>query len=185
MWLYEDNSGNPHFLTLQNGICLELDLLRTSTLTQDNGVAFATTLTSSAMVFDKSGSSMFSSYYTYFNFLDPLGTINVEIDGITEDNPSESVFLASGVVDAVPSVSRVGYGQIMYSNPNALLPTTYSGDVGPVTQIVNNFFPLPIEVDEIVNQQTWEVTTVDSNCDYQLSSVNTTGYTIPMLYAGQ
>lgn len=186
MWIYEDNSGVPHFLTLQNGLCLELDLLRLATPSQDNGVAFSTSLTSGAMTFDKGGSAMFSSYYTYFNFLYPVGDINVSIAGLDEDNVNEPVLIASGVVDSNGTIdSRVAYGQMLYSNPSALLPTTYSGNVGPIIETATAFYPLPIEVDDIVNQQTWTIETSTANCDYLLSSVVTTGYTIPMLYAGQ
>lgn len=184
-WLYEDNSGNPHFLTLQDGICLELDLLRTSIPTQDNGVAFSTTLASGSMVFDKGGVAMFSSYYTYFKFLYPLGIINVDISGITEDAPNTSTLLVSGSVDAEGSESRGGYGQMLYSNPTANLPITYSGDIGTITQVADTINVLDLEVDAIVNQQSWEITTNEANCDYLLSSVTTTGYTIPRLYVGQ
>ena len=184
-WLYEDNSGIPHFLTLQGGVCLELDLLRVSTPTQDNGVAFPTVLGSGAMVFDEGGMAMFSSYFTYFKFLFPLGTINVDINGITEDEPNYSTLLASDSVDINPSLSRIGYGQMTYSNPAANLPTTYSGNVGPIIETPQDVSPLAIEVDEIVNQQSWVITTTLPNCDYLFSSATTTGYTIPKLYAGQ
>ncbi len=183
MWLYEDNFGNSHLVTLQNNIALELDLNRTSTPTQDNGVVFSTDLASGAMTFDKGGVAMFSSYYTYFKFLYPQGTLNIGVYGNTESN-NTSQLLANDTINYQAIVSRVGYGQMTWSNPAALLPTTYSGKVGPVTVTTVNMDVQPLEIDEIVNQQSWEITTNTVGCDYLLSSVTTTGYTIPKLYAG-
>lgn len=185
IWLYEDNSGNAHLLTLQGNIVLELDLNRTSTPTQDNGLAFSTSLGSGAMVFDKGGVAMFSSYFTYFKFLSPIGTINISVYGITEDNPTDSDLVGSSIVNANTAPFGDGYGTMMYSNPKARFPTTYSGDIGIVTQLIQSIITEDVEIDEIVNQQSWLITTTQENCDYLLSSVTTTGFTIPRLYSGQ
>ena len=185
MWLYEDNSGNPHLMTLQNGVQLELDLDRTSTPTQDNGVPFSTRLGSGSMVFDKGGVAMFSSYFTYFKFLYPLGNINASIYAVTEDDNTNTL-VVSDKVDVATNQSRLGWGQMTWSNPSAKLPTTWSApNVGPVIETATNTSVLPLEVDNIVNEQSWVITTNTSGCDYLLSSATTTGYTIPKLYSGQ
>jgi hypothetical protein len=184
MWLYEDNQGDAHLVTLQNNKALELDLKRMSTPTQDNGEPFVTDLRSGAMVFDKGGVAMFSSYFTYFKFLAVQGVIDVSIDGIVQDS-NVAQTLVTGQINAQAQISRTAFGQMTFSNPGANLPITFSGNVGPVIQTSVAAQTLPLEVDEIVNQESWEITTNQAGCDYLLSSVTTTGYSIPRLYQGQ
>lgn len=191
MWLYEDNNGKAHFLTLQGNTVLELDLLRQATPHQDNGVAFQCVIGSGAMVFDKGGVAMFSSYFTYFKLIFPAGQIVANIYGITEDDPSEKL-LATDTLNAVVDASLGYYGQMLWSDPTAGTPSnlfnaplSYSGDPGPITRTTTDIQVMPLEVDDIINQQSWQVVTNQIGCDYLLSSVTTTGYTVPMLYYGQ
>lgn len=186
-WLYQDNTGNSHFLILQNNTVLELDLLRQSTPTQDNGVAFPTLLESGSMVFDAGGVAEVASYFTYFKFLNPRGTINTNITGLTEDGTLSPVGSDQVVVPNMngPYI----WGTMLFSNPDA--SSVFSGDTGnasnqtgPITISTVDSSVRPIEVDQILSEQTWQITTSEVGCDYLLSSVTTTVYTIPRRYAG-
>lgn len=189
MWVYQDNSGTAHLLTLQGGVCLELDLNRTSIPHQDNGTPFTSRLRTGALIFDKGGVAMFSSYFTYCKFLFPSGNIQVDVYGTTEDSLDE-VLLASETLNASSVNSRGGYGQILYSDPTAGTPAglpslSYSDNIGVLTATTKTTEPLPLEIDDIVNQQSVEITCTETGDDYLLSSITTTGYSIPKLYLGQ
>lgn len=188
IWTYEDNTGNSHLfiLTTQNQV-LELDLLRRSTPTQDNGTAFSTLLRSGAMVFDTGGVAEVASYFTYLKFLYPQGVMNANIYGLTEDNVNG--VLVTGQLNEQAISQRLVWGQLLYSNPDG--SSVFSGDTGrgtnqpgPITHSADASVTLPLEVDDIVSEQTWEITTEGIGCDYLLSSVTTTVYTIPRRYAG-
>lgn len=189
MWNYQDNNGTYHLLTLQNGVVLELDLDRTATPHQDNGIAFTSIVGSGGLIFDKGGVEMFSSYITYFKFLNPSGIINANIYTISEDNPIETIG-ASDTINLTSISSRVMWDSMIYSNPNAgptsnQQPLSYSSNVGKLTSVQQNIEVISIDVDDIVNQQSWSVVCDTIGSDYLLGSVTTTGYSIPMLYYGQ
>lgn len=187
-WLYEDNSGLSHLCVLTtNNEVLELDLLRVSTPTQDNGIPFATLISSGSMVFDAGGVAEISSYFTYFKYLHAQGTRTETIYGLDETNNYR--ILANNEVSIAAAGTRLIYGSLSYSNPDG--SSVYSGHdgtvgaPGPITSIAPESFTDALEVDEIVSEQEWQIATSGSGCDHLLSSVTTTAYSIPRRYAGQ
>lgn len=189
MWLYEDNAGLTHFLILQNNITLELDLQRNSTPTQDNGTPFGTVLRSGALTFDAGGVAEVSSYFEYFKLLYPQGELTINIYGLTEDG--ENGLLQTTTLNELSASSPFIWGQMLFSDPNP--PSVFSGDSsmgtfngapGSISGTRSSSVTEPLEVDQIVSEQRWEITTDQSGCDYLLSSVTTTVYTIPRRYAG-
>lgn len=189
-WLYQDNSGASHFLILQNNEVLEHDLLRATTPTQDNGMAFSTLLKSGAMVFDEGGVAEVASYFSYFKFLYPQGTINTSISGVTEDGTT----LPLGADELVISTAKDPFlwGVMMFSNPDG--SSVFSGHASsPFSGMAPGSYTInatpsqtrAIEIDEILSEQKWQISTDQIGCDYLLSSVTTTIYTIPRRYAGQ
>jgi hypothetical protein len=187
MWLYEDNSKQTHFLilTTKNQV-LELDLNRISAPHQDNGVAFQALIAGGSMVFDTGGVAEVSSYFTYFKYLNPLGTRQTTIYGLDESNSYRP--LANSKVDIQASSTRLVWGSMLYSNPDG--SSVYSGHngtigaPGSITAIAPATYTDPIEVDEIVSEQEWQIFSDTIGTDHLLSSVTTTVYTIPRRYAG-
>jgi hypothetical protein len=177
MWLYEDNAGEVHhcILTRDNVI---VEFTR-SVATTDDGKAFSTRLKTGGVVFDEGGVSMASIETVRSKFLYPRGDISILISGIGEDGPVSSFASTTFSV----SVQRTGWSDMEYayeSNPAQYSTTIQVGgedSADPVRVI-------PIEVDEIVNQLTTEVSTETAGCDYFLSSLNTSGKAIDGLYYG-
>lgn len=82
MTLYNDNSGTTHFLLLsENRI---LDFSRTFA-TQDRGAAFSTEVKSGELTWSKDGREWARLIQVVFTLLRPMGDINIEIFGETED----------------------------------------------------------------------------------------------------
>lgn len=185
MWLYEDNNGKAHFCILVNNQVLELDYLRQSTPTQDNGIPFSTRVASGALVFDHVGVTMAYSYITRFKFLYPLGTIAINLYGIT-DASVESATIGGTSFMSIPA--RVGWSNTMFSDPTssgmmswtdpAAIPSSYGQQTSQAVSVQ------AIEVDSLVNQQKWEILTSAADCDYLLAGSHFSGYSVPNLYLG-
>lgn len=187
-WLYEDNNGATHFLIMTtSNVVLELDLARISTPTQDNGTPFPTLIGSGSMVFDSGGVAEVSSYFTYFKYLSPLGTRSETIYGLDETNNYRIV--ASNIVSVATGSTRLIYGNLRYSNPDgSSVYSAHHGTIGApgiVNDVVPESYTDPLEVDEILSEQSWQIATTAAGCDHLLSSVTTTVYSIPRRYAGQ
>lgn len=189
MWLYEDNSGVSHFLILtSSNLVLELDLKRQSEPTQDNGVAFSTLAQSGALIFDAGGVAEISSYFSYFKLLYPRGMININLTGLDETGTTIPVGTAQ-INEPIVNPPFI-WGEMLFSNPDG--SSVFSGDSGSFSgnqpgKIAVTSIPSltePIEVDEILSEQTWEIGTNTIGCDYLLSSVTVTAYSIPRRYAG-
>ena len=177
MWLYEDSTGSTHHCVLTSDNLI-LEFSRT-VATADDGVAFRTSVKSGGIVFDPGGISMASIETVRFKFLYPRGDLSISISGIGEDGPTSNIAASSYSV-AVP---RTGWGQLEYAY--ASNPAQWSADVGTSDFIaVDAVAVVPVEVDEILNQETWTITTDRADSDYFLSSVTTTGKTISGLYYG-
>jgi hypothetical protein len=177
MWLYEDSAGRTHHCVLtRNNVILEFSR---TVATADDGVAFRTRVKSGGIVFDPGGISMASIETVRFKFLYPRGDVSISISGIGEDGPTSNIAAAS--YSAI--VQRTGWGQYQYAH--ASNPVQWSGNVGQSdTASVGAVAVIPVEVDEILNQQTWSIATDRADSDYFLSSVTTTGKTIDGLYYG-
>lgn len=177
MWLYEDSSGQTHHCVLTRDNVI-LQFTRT-VATSDDGMAFRTRVKSGGIVFDPAGISMASIEKVRFKFLYPRGDLSISISGIGEDGPTSNIAAASYSA-AVP---RTGWGQLEYAYANN--PVEWSGNIGVSNfNAVDAVAVIPIEVDEILNQQTWTISTDRADSDYYLSSVTTTGKAINGLYYG-
>lgn len=171
MWLYEDNSGQTHFCVLVDG---QIGEFTRSVATQDFGQPFATRVASGGLVWDDTGTSMGAIQNQYFKFLRPVGTINIAVAGIGEDGPISA--LGSG--EYVRTVPPTSWSQFPWSEAE------WSNDIGQVLLTSQDIAVVPVEVDDTVNQLTWEITTQEANCDYFLSSVKTEGKLIERYHYG-
>lgn len=175
LWIYEDNDGITHFMALVDGMAMEFTRAAN---TRDEGGAFNTRVASGALTFDKSGMAMGSIEIARFKFLYPKGTIQVNVYGLGEDGVSQLISEES----FEQQVSFTGFGQLLYSDGS--VPSVYSDDVGPIDFTSQKIAVIAIEVDDILNELSWEILTDEANCDYFLSSVHLTGRNIDRLYYG-
>lgn len=177
MWLYEDNAGETHHCVLtRDNVILEFSR---SVATADDSQPFRTSLKSGGVVFDPTGITMASIETSRFKFLYPRGDINISISGIGEDGPTNSV--ASSTYSA--KVALTDWGDVEYSSESEI--TDYSSEpTASEATSDDQVAVVPIEVDEILNQLTWTVTTEAADCDYLGPSVLTTGKAINGLYYG-
>jgi hypothetical protein len=176
MYLYEDNDGVTHHcvLTYDDRI---LEFSRT-VMTTDDGVPFKTRVASGGVVFDKGGISMASIQTIRFKLLRPAGEISVNTYGLGQDGDIST----AGGDSFTLNISNAAYGSMMYSSETKLY--RYSDTIGAIDYTSVGVAVIEAEVDDIVNQETWEVTTESSGCDYLLSSVNMVGKEIDGLYLG-
>lgn len=165
MWLYEDSAGLTHFCMLVNNEVLELTRAGSQT-TQDNGVPFETRLGFSSMVWDDSGITLANIYRQYFKLLQPRGSIDINVYGLSKKGITSNI--ASNTSEV--SVSFTGIGEWDYSGDYL-----YGDDVGQIDSYGKSVTVVTLKPKGLINQLDWEIVTTDSNCDYTLSSVNTRG----------
>jgi hypothetical protein len=165
MWLYEDSAGLTHFCMLVNNEVLELTRAGSQT-TQDNGVPFETRLGFSSMVWDDSGITLANIYRQYFKLLQPRGSIDINVYGLSKKGITSNIASSTSEV----SVSYTGIGEWDYSGDYL-----YGDDVGQIDSYGKSVTVVTLKPKGLINQLDWEIVTTDSNCDYTLSSVNTRG----------
>ncbi len=66
------------------------------------------------------------------------------------------------------------WGQYQFGEPN-IINSPWGGDPGYLQIKTKPVNVIPIDIDEIVNELRYEITTTDADCDYILSSVFTQG----------
>lgn len=172
MWLYEDSSGRTHHCVLSNGKILEFDKAAAST---DDGVPFKTRLAGSTLTFDDTALQMASVETKRFALIRPRGEINIQISGLAED--AEVVTsLASETIN--PSTLPTGWSDTEWSYEE------FGYSVPPADLVAQQLVPVPIDIDEIVSQLSWEITTDTAGCAYALHGEKTDGKIIPNLFYG-
>lgn len=175
IWLYEDNAGGSHLCVLVNNVILEFTRVGSQTTT-DDGVAFPTRLAFSSLVWDEDGISLGNIHNQYFKLLEPRGVITASTTGLGK----RGVTVNTGDDSFDVEVTFTGIGVWDYSGDYQ-----YGGDVGMITDYAANIAVLHVRPKGLINQEDWEVTTEDANCDYLLSSVSTRGMSnLDLVYRG-
>ena len=137
----------------------------------------------------KGGIAEVSSYKDYYKLLYPQGVIDINVYGLNEQGVEAVV--GSDIVNQQANTSPFIWGQLLFSDPDP--PSVFSGDsstgvfdggTGVVSGTTNSSYTQPVEIDVNLSEKTWQLTTSTIGCDYLLSSVTSTVYTIPKLYAG-
>lgn len=177
MWVYEDNSGTAHHCVLtSDNVVLEFSR---AVATADDGVAFRTNVKGNGLTFDEAGDAMASIEFLRFKFLYPRGDIDINISGIGEDGPTQTL-AATTITTIVP---RTGFSNGEWSGPGNIVQWSETPEI-TTEEAGEQIHVEPVEVDEILNQATWEISTEAADTDYILSSVLTTGKAISGLYYG-
>jgi len=173
MWLSEDNTTGDVSFCIYDGTNI-LKFSR-SVMTQDNGVPFRTRVAHEGLVWGDDGMSMGAIQELRFKFLQPVGEIKANAFGLDEDGAVNT--LASETYTQTSSFT--GWEQWMYDDGDE-----WDGDVGEVNYTAKQVSVITLEIDETLNQLGFEIITEKSDCDYNLSSVLTTGVLIQNSYYG-
>jgi hypothetical protein len=161
-WLvvYEDNSGSTHFLALVDNVLKEFSY---SSLTNDDGDPFGTYARSGLIKFSKDGMDWAAVIDVTFVFLRPKGSIQIQVDGFTEDDEiSQSI--GSGTYTA--SASFAGWGESDFTAPLNWGETLTIPTGSNVTRKTKT-----IEIDEELAWLTWSIKSTEAGVDYALSDV--------------
>jgi len=161
-WLvvYEDNSGSTHFLALVDNVLKEFSY---SSLTNDDGEPFGTYARSGLIKFSKDGMDWAAVIDVTFVFLRPKGSIQIQVDGFTEDDEiSQSI--GSGTYTAAASFA--GWGESDFTAPLNWGETLTIPTGSNVTRKTKT-----IEIDEELAWLTWSIKTTEAGVDYSLSDV--------------
>lgn len=166
MTLYNDNTGNTHFLLLSNNVLYDMSY---SALTTDDGVAFQTNAQSGQIYFSEDKRMWVKLLQVVIVILRPQGEINFQITGKTEDaalqalgEPTtfipEAFTTVAGWGEVNPEI--VGWGRNAWSKVN-LVPTS----INDATQEVL------IEIDEEIQWAAYGWSTVKVGTDYNISDI--------------
>ncbi|MEI7632478.1 MAG: hypothetical protein WCJ60_04120 [bacterium] len=158
--LYNDNSGNTHFLIVKGNILFELTY---ALFTTDDGVAIPTSANSGLIKFSENGMMWAKVIDVTFFVQTPQGQVNFSVAGKTEDSGSALTTVGTGTFTSTSSIagwSEAAWGSFGWSD-TPLIPTSY-GDVNK---------PVVLEVDEELNWFTWELDSNTIGTDFQLSDV--------------
>jgi hypothetical protein len=157
-FLYNDNTGGSHFCIVQDNMILQFT---DNVATQDNGVAFPTSASLGIQKFSKDGKDWGDMSRVTFVFNELAGTMNVGINGKTEDSAFETL----GTETVVAESEVAGWGEAFWGD-------AYWGE----TEAVPNDFgrertEIVVEVGEELNW--WEpfINTTTANCRYDLLEV--------------
>lgn len=160
--LYNDNSGDTHFLLYcADGKIYELD--RTNA-TSDNGNSFLTDMTSGTVSFSKDGREWSRLIQLVFTMLRPKGEINIEVHAMTEDG--EMVYKQT--VHPAEGYRSLGWSQVVNESPRLTgwSRLTISPEDTP-QEYVDEF----VEIDEDIQWFTYRVHSSKAGVDYKMSSV--------------
>lgn len=161
MTLYNDNSGDTHFLFYcADGKIYELNR---SIATADGGKGFETDMTSGMVQFSKDGREWSRLIQIVFTFLRPKGEFDITVEAMTEDGAMK---YRQNVIASTGSQAR-GWSQVTNRRPR-LVP--YSSP-GVPTETLEECLDVIIEVDEDVQWFTYSIHSVKTGVDYKISSV--------------
>ena len=161
MTLYNDNSGDTHFLLYcDDGKIYELDRYVS---TSDGGVAFQTDMTSGQVQFSKDGREWSRLIQVVFTFLKPKGTIDLTVAAMTEDGEMryKSTVAASG--DNI----ALGWSKVINSSPRMRGWSQLDEPQESLKESVDEI----VEIDEDVQWFSYTIHTNKPGVDYKLSSV--------------
>lgn len=161
MTLYNDNSGDTHFLLYcADGKLYELDR---STSTTDDGGSFETELSSGMVQFSKDGRDWSRLIQIVFTLLKPKGEINLEVEAMTEDG--ELKYKQTATIGQGSAAK--GWSQVTGSAPRLV----GWGSIGAPEDTPEEYVDEIIEIDEDVQWFAYSLRTTKANTDYKLSSV--------------
>lgn len=162
MTLYSDNStGVTKKLFLVDNQLYELDQ---SSHTNDDGVAFATSIGSGSIKFSEDGEQYGQVIDVTFIFLRPQGLINLTVNANTEDG----AVILTDTVETTTNNAVSGWGAYGWSDVGWGLIENQE----PLTTVATPVrVRKTIEVDEEVNYISWAVNTTTSGVDYELATV--------------
>jgi hypothetical protein len=160
MWFYADNTdGKTKHLILVGNKFYEFD---PGTATNDDGVAFQTTVGSGEIKFGDNG-EWASIIDVTFEFLRPQGNINLAVTVHTEDGTLPlTETMSSSTSQTISAWGRFGWGISGWGQAMASLIPVAS----PMTRK-----KWTIEVDEECDSISWGLNTTEAGVSYQLSKV--------------
>ena len=162
MILYNDNSGNTHFLLYcADGKLYELDR---ATSTSDGGEPFETDMTSGMVQFSKDGRDWSRLIQVVFTLLRPKGEINIEVTAMTEDGEMKY----KQTVNPAEGYRAIGWSQVVQTSPRL---TGWSKLTESPEDTPQEYVDVFIEIDEDVQWFTYNVHTSKKGVDYKMSSV--------------
>lgn len=159
--LYNDNSGDTHFLVYcSDGGLYELDRY---TATADDGVPFETDMSSGMIQFSKDGRDWARLIQIVFTFLKPKGEINITVEAMTEDGAMKYKQTLFPRLNA----SAIGWSKVINSSPRM---RGWSNLDVPEESLQDSVDEI-VEIDEDVQWFTYTIHTVKPGTDYKVSSV--------------
>lgn len=161
-WLttYEDNNGNVKLIALSNNELFEFSY---SSLTNDDGTAFGTYARSGIIKFSEDGEEYGSVIDVKFVFLRPRGSIELQVDGLLEDEETSS---SVGTKSYTTTANYAGWTETSFTYPDEW---GYTEDVPTSSAVTRK--TTTIEVDEELKWLTWSLSTSDAGVDYRLADV--------------
>ena len=161
MTLYNDNSGDTHFLMYcGDGKIYELDRY---TATKDGDEAFQTDITSGQVQFSKDGREWSRLIQVVFTFLKPKGIIDITISAMTEDGEMKY----KSTVETAGDNVAIGWSKVVNQSPRM---RGWSQPDEPEESLKESVDTI-VEIDEDVQWFTYNIHTNRSGTDYKLSSV--------------
>lgn len=172
MWLYEDNSGHTHFCLLVNNKIVEFN----ETALDDDGVPFRTRLATPTLTFDESGMLMAYIEKLRTLLIRPRGNIQISAYGLGEGGESLARLNNSEIK---PQADPTGYDECVGFDAGLGFDRARPA----VSMSSKQQYPAHIEVDAVVSQISFDITT-ESASHYSLHSGHFSGKVIPKLYQG-
>lgn len=161
MTLYNDNSGDTHFLMYcEDGKIYELDRY---TSTADDGTAFQTDMTSGQVQFSKDGREWSRLIQVVFTFLKPKGEINISVEAMTEDGPMKY----KTTINPAGNPLAKGWSRVVNKSPRLIGWSEPSDPEESLRESVDEI----VEIDEDVQWFTYNIHTNKPATDYKISSV--------------
>jgi len=166
MWLYNDNSGNTHFMIMKSNVLYDLTY---SSLTTDDGHAFITNGQSGEIYFSDDKRMWVNLLQVIIVLLRPQGVINFSVTGKTEDSALQTLGDPSNFTSDTNQTpagwsevtnNYVGWGQNQWSQVT-IVPTTTNSATQEVI----------IEVDEEVQWAAYNWSSNTAGVDYNISDV--------------
>lgn len=159
LWTYEDNTGKTRFCVLVDNEIFEFSY---SSLTNDDGTAFGTYARSGIIKFSDHGMGWAQVLRVNFVFLRPRGEIQVQVDGLLEDNEKAQSLNSDAYVSEseVAGWSEAGWSDLAWSE-SLEVPQNSA-----ITRKVK-----AVEVDEEMNWLVWAIKSTKPGVDYALSDV--------------
>lgn len=162
MTLYNDNSGNTHFLLYcADGKLYELDR---AAATADGGEPFETDMTSGMVQFSKDGRDWSRLIQIVFTLLRPKGEINIEVTAMTEDGEMKY----KQTVNPAEGYRVIGWSQVVQTSPRL---AGWSRLTESPEDTPQEYVDVYIEIDEDVQWFMYNVHTSKKGVDYKMSSV--------------